>query len=291
MSDAESLSETEKLEQIAQELDSIIESESSNKTDPSTPPEDHPVSSLSVGVPNAVKFGLPALFIGLVASLYLVVTAVSDGTTVEDVAGFPLSGKPAVVDPAVNRHAIEPDVVEVDSMYMPDLPDRVGESTTEHHNADDTKPLPGYSFEAMNDRFHTIEQSIAGITARLETLAANFERLPSVDTSNIAQDEVDNAITTFQAQLDALQQQVSGHSSFIHNTEKQQAETPPFSLLSVDQWGGQYCAVLSMAGKDAFAYQGDIRAGWLIKEFVSTTRIRVCKQGANHCAELVAPGP
>lgn len=119
---------------------------------------------------------------------------------------------------------------------------------------------------------------------RIDQLKVGFDEIITTRIPALA-----SANGVFEQKLDSVSAGVQQNKERIIKALKHKRETPPFLLLSVDEWGGSVSAAINMAGSVTTVSVGDVHAGWVINRiersciYVSRPdikEIKICVSGA-----------
>lgn len=155
------------------------------------------------------------------------------------------------------------------------------------------------SLGRLRNSVSTIDTPLAGVKSHLASLELESERVSGLSSQFGKQlENLESLTATLQTTTSGIRQDLSRLQGRVNkNTRALKAKAqrvvsrPPFRLVSVDEWGGEYSAVLEMSGASSVASVGDSRAGWVIRRIdrsgcILVTRIdkpsmkavKVCKE-------------
>jgi len=210
-------------------------------------------------VPPLIKFGLPALVI-----IVLVITGVVTNYIISDDDAGPVQA----VSPnsfKIGGAPIEPGA-HAPATGAP-VPFPVDEQLSGIESDIDTLRLIIAPLQKSNAELQT------QVTTLYETVTERDRQLDELRSMLISL--TDNTIPSLviadkqhTKTLNALQGSIDKNKRRIDQATQRKAETPPFTLLSIDEWGAMTSAVLEMNGKTTVASVGDVRAGWRITKIV-----------------------
>jgi len=250
-----------------------------SSTSPKTEPNTRSDKTGPAPVPALIKWGLPALILGILVagiaiSFYLSKNNVDPassfnggdfeigGAPIESGVHAPATGTPAVFSRDEQLSSIESNIDSLRLLIAP-----LQKNNTELQNRIDT----------MADAITDSEQQMVELRSMLMDVSNTIPALISTDKQHVAT-------------LNELHIQTKNNKQRIDHATKRNAESPPFALLSIDEWGSTISAVLEMGGKSTMASVGDIRAGWKITKIIrpdciyavrltDTKPIKVCGAG------------
>lgn len=234
-------------------------------------------------MPAMLKFGLPLLLLvivggGLMASWYLS----ADGEAGAGAASMPYPLDGATSD---SGRTVDGDVTPTSTGAMTTMPDASLDQLSQ-----------------LNDRILDIEsvveplrESMSGISAGLTDAQTRLGAMESVASELSGQitrldsqlSSLSGAVSSLQSGTDGyrkdlarLTKRVDQHARTLKARAQRAAGRPPFRLVSVDEWGGEYSAVLEMAGSSTVASEGDQRAGWTVTRIDRSGCIFVARDGS-----------
>jgi len=131
------------------------------------------------------------------------------------------------------------------------------------------------SLEHLEGRLHDLESALAGTQPDIRGAVAETRRLDAevrriggeLDRVSASLTELVATVDEFGVRLAAQDEQTERFSRHLERSRKTSAARrggPAFSLLSIDQWGGEESAVLDLNGRITTASVGDSRAGWTL---------------------------
>ncbi|MCF6256144.1 MAG: hypothetical protein L3K25_07560 [Gammaproteobacteria bacterium] len=233
----------------------------------------------SVPVPAFIKFGLPALIVGIfiVAGIGINFFMSNNkdvdptpsfdggdfqigGAPIQPGAHAPAMGAPAILSRDEQLSSIESDVDNL----------RLLISSLQKNNAELQNQIDATSMER--------NEQIADLRSRL--MDATVNTIPS-----LASIDKEHAST-----LNTLQTQIKTNKRRIDQATKRKAESPPFTLISIDEWGSTTSAVLEMDGKSTVASVGDVRAGWKITKIKRPDCIYATRVADNKSVTICGAG-
>jgi len=80
------------------------------------------------------------------------------------------------------------------------------------------------------------------------------------------------------------------NKQLINQSKNQKIETPPFTVVSIDEWGGVASAVIIMDGRSTVASIGDVRSGWRIINIVQPDCIHVMRVNGTKTMNICGVG-
>lgn len=204
-------------------------------------------------LPPLIKFGLPALIVIIFITVGLAANNIisDDGVDLATPHSFEIGGAP--IQPGSHAPVIgEPGLFSSD------------EQLSGIESDIDALRLKITSFQKTTGELHIqLETLRKSVTKRIDVLHTLF--------ITVTDDTVPSLLLANQQHTTAINElrgSISKNKQRINQATKRKAETPPFALLSIDEWGTTTSAVLEMAGKTSVASVGDVRAGWRITKIV-----------------------
>ncbi|WP_020406852.1 hypothetical protein [Hahella ganghwensis] len=236
------------------------------------PDEDVPNSP----IPNYIKFGLPALAIILivvVAVLFTWLKGAIDGDRPEIAAVE--DGPKAVATFKDNRHKNEPEVVEPDNEFVPasaqEPPDNLKVSRS--NVAGSTVKLDltklGSNLNDFESRISSLDETTSGLAARSTEIEQKIAILQKAAGTAVMA-ELNARIETLTKENQSFRNKLLALRNLLETQQTKVKLTPPFKVLSVDIWGGDYSAAVMLNGQKQYLRNGDIIQNWTID--ISTTR-------------------
>ena len=230
--------------------------------------------------PALIKFGLPVLMViifsaGLVA--YLMLSIDSDDSTpalddnsfeiggapIEPGAHAPATGAPAIFTTDEQLSGIESDIDALRLLIAP-----LQQSNAELQNRVNTLTDALAERDSQMSNLHTILLDVANNT------------VPSLMAADKQHD----------AALDDVRARTNKNKRRIEQVTKRKAESPPFTLLSIDEWGATTSAVLEIGNKTSVASVGDVWAGWRIVKIVRPDCIYVARVAGGQSIKICGTG-
>jgi hypothetical protein len=233
------------------------------------------------GIPGYVKYGIPlfamTLLLGVV-SLYWVFSSNEKE-----------SGEVVDVKPEANTYLSEPHIIEQDSDFIPASANEPSDNVViSHLSGIDT--LADANGNTANDRFSPIEKNIDAIEKKVELLIREVglsdSKLESLKKSISQNDDLEllvSQVASISERISSLEGRFTSEIKNVNRYRQYKREVPPFSLVSIDQWGGSYSARVLHSGREIVMEQGDVLHGWLIKDFIGYKELNVCSTRVDKC--------
>ncbi|VAW60972.1 hypothetical protein MNBD_GAMMA08-312, partial [hydrothermal vent metagenome] len=129
----------------------------------------------------------------------------------------------------------------------------------------------------LNHQIKTLENALIEISnnnknlrMRENVISEKMDKLNRLVNSinNKSLKNINDEISILKNKLTSVSKSVSSNQNRIYRFTKKHPNRPPFILLSIDQWGNNYSAVLELNGESSTASVGDVRAGWRISEII-----------------------
>lgn len=233
------------------------------------------------GIPGYVKYGIPlfamTLILGVVSLYWVFSSNEKESSEVID------------VKPEANTYLSEPHIIEQDSDFIPASANEPSDNVVISHLSG-VDSLADANGNTANDRFSSIEKHIDAIENKIELLIREvglsdrkLESLKKSISQNEDLERLVSQVTSISERLSSLEGRFASEIKNVNKYRQYKRDVPPFSLVSIDQWGGSYSARVLHSGREIVMEQGDVLHGWLIKDFIGYKELNVCSTRVDKC--------
>lgn len=225
-------------------------------------------------VPLAVKLGIPALIIALAVAGYFVYGMYQSNKTLDT----PVSPQLVVSEDDLFEEKLSPIAHDFESMI------KTSGAASALPIEEDALISDGAILVKLSDSFEILTRNVDQINLGIGQAKDDRSLLSEeIKRSLILVSSLRNDLIDLKKEMSALSDTVATQSKKITQTFSpkkkpiKRSVRPPFTLLSIDQWGGKNSAVIGISNKTLITNVGDIRSGWRIDSINHPDCIRVVR--------------
>ncbi len=236
-------------------------------------------SEVKHDIPLAIKLGLPAFLIAIVIGGYfgfgMYQSAKPSNDSMINDESFPEIN--ILADDYIIESA-EPLIVDMDALPVEVIDDE--------------------AIVKLGESFDDLARNVGAVNLDINKAKdARLSLSEQINNNHILTASLKNDLNDIKEEMSVLTNLVASQSKKLSvlslKANKKVAKRriqPPFTLLSIDQWGSENSAVLEISGATSIASIGDVRAGWRIASINLPACIKAMRLSDGIVADLCREG-